>query len=165
VKLKGEVSHFFYQTAKIGDVVESLLPVGDFTFVPNRNAVNQYVMVAGGSGITPLYSMIIQMIQFEPKSKVTLLYANRNEENIIFKKELHQLVNLYPQFEYIDFVSGNKRIEKKDLAKAPNTQYFICGPDALKDGISQKLHELNVSKEHIHIEHFADGYKPWFGIF
>ena len=165
VKLKGEVSHYFYHTAKIGDVVESLLPVGDFTFTPNAKAANQYVMVAGGSGITPLYSMLIQMLQFEPNSKVTLLHGNRKEENIIFKKELNQLVNLYPQFEYIDFISGNKRIEKKDLAKAPNTQYFICGPDALKEGISQKLQELNVSKANIHIEHFADGYKPWFGIF
>jgi ring-1,2-phenylacetyl-CoA epoxidase subunit PaaE len=165
VKLKGEVSHYFYHTAKIGDVVESLLPVGDFTFTPNAKAANQYVMVAGGSGITPLYSMLIQMLQFEPNSKVTLLYANRKEENIIFKKELNQLVNLYPQFEYIDFISGKSRIEKKDLAKAPNTQYFICGPDALKDGIGQNLQELNVSKANIHIEHFADGYKPWFGIF
>jgi ferredoxin-NADP reductase len=109
--------------------------------------------------------MLIQMLQFEPNSKVTLLYANRKEENIIFKKELNQLVNLYPQFEYIDFISGNKRIEKKDLAKAPNTQYFICGPDELKEGISRKLQELNVSKANIHIEHFADGYKPWFGLF
>jgi ferredoxin-NADP reductase/sterol desaturase/sphingolipid hydroxylase (fatty acid hydroxylase superfamily) len=165
VKLKGEVSHYFYHTAKIGDVVESLLPVGDFTFTTNAKAANHYVMVAGGSGITPLYSMLIQMLQFEPNSKVTLLHGNRKEENIIFKKELNQLVNLYPQFEYIDFISGNKRIEKKDLAKAPNTQYFICGPDALKEGISQKLQELNVSKANIHIEHFADGYKPWFGIF
>ncbi|MFN6062626.1 MAG: nitric oxide dioxygenase, partial [Bacteroidota bacterium] len=39
---------------------------------------------AGGSGITPLYSMIIQMLQFEPKSKLILLYSNRKVESIIF---------------------------------------------------------------------------------
>ena len=115
VKLKGEVSHYFYNTSKIGDEVESLLPIGDFNFKPNIAVQNNYVLVAGGSGITPLYSMIIQMLQFEPKSKVILLYSNRKVESIIFKKELDQLAHQYPQFEYIDFISGNKRIEKNDL--------------------------------------------------
>jgi len=164
VKLKGEVSHYFYNTAKSGDSVESLLPVGDFTFTPNATAERHYVMVAGGSGITPLYSMIMQMLQFEPKSKVTLLYSNRNEENIIFKKELHQLAHHCPQFEYKDFISGNKRISKNDLYIDPNACYYICGPDSFKDGITQHLKDLNISKSNITIEHFADGYTPWFGL-
>ena len=65
VKLKGEVSHYFYNELKIGDEVESLLPIGDFTFKPNMTVQKNYVMVAGGSGITPLFSMIFQMLQFE----------------------------------------------------------------------------------------------------
>jgi len=164
VKLKGEVSHYFYNSAKSGDSVESLLPVGDFTFTPNTTVERHYFMVAGGSGITPLYSMIMQMLQFEPKSKVTLLYANRNEENIIFKKELHQLAHQCPQFEYKDFISGNKRISKNDLNNDPNACYYICGPDSFKDGITQHLKDLKVSKSNITIEHFADGYTPWFGL-
>jgi ring-1,2-phenylacetyl-CoA epoxidase subunit PaaE len=164
VKLKGEVSHYFYNTAKSGDRVESLLPVGDFTFVPTDNATNHYVLVAGGSGITPLYSMMLQMLHFEPKSKVTLLYANRIEENIVFKKELDQLAQHYPQFEYRNFISGRNRIEKSDLNLGNNAHYYLCGPDSLKEGISQALKELNVSKSTIYIEHFADGYKPWFGL-
>jgi ferredoxin-NADP reductase/sterol desaturase/sphingolipid hydroxylase (fatty acid hydroxylase superfamily) len=164
VKLKGEVSHYFYNTAKSGDRVESLLPVGDFTFVPTENAANHYVLVAGGSGITPLYSMMLQMLHFEPKSKVTLLYANRIEENIVFKKELDQLAQHYPQFEYRNFISGRNRIEKSDLNLGNNAHYYLCGPDSLKEGISQALKELNVSKSTIYIEHFADGYKPWFGL-
>jgi ring-1,2-phenylacetyl-CoA epoxidase subunit PaaE len=109
--------------------------------------------------------MIIQILHVEPKSKVSLLYANRSEDNIIFKKELNQLAQQFTQFEYIDFISGKTRLEKKDLAKYPNAQYYICGPDTLKDGIRQHLHDLNISKAKINIEHFADGYKPWFGIF
>jgi ring-1,2-phenylacetyl-CoA epoxidase subunit PaaE len=164
VKLKGEVSHYFYNTAKVGDQVESLLPVGDFTFVPSENAANHYVLVAGGSGITPLFSMLLQMLHFEPKSKVTLLYANRKEENIVFKKELDQLAQHYPQFQYRNFISGSNRIEKSDLSLGNNPNYYICGPDSLKEGILRNLKELNVSKSNIHIEHFADGYKPWFGL-
>jgi ring-1,2-phenylacetyl-CoA epoxidase subunit PaaE len=164
VKLKGEVSHYFYNTAKSSDTVESLLPVGDFTFTPNATVGKHYVMVAGGSGITPLYSMIIQMLQFEPDSKVTLLYANINEENVIFKKELNQLVHQYPQFEYKNFISCNNRINKNDLNHGPDAYYYICGPDSLKEGVTQHLKDLKISKSNINVEHFADGYTPWFGL-
>jgi ferredoxin-NADP reductase/sterol desaturase/sphingolipid hydroxylase (fatty acid hydroxylase superfamily) len=164
VKLKGGVSHYFYNTAKKGDIVESLLPVGDFTFTLNTTSEKHYVMIAGGSGITPLYSMILQILKYEPKCKVTLLYANTSEENVIFKKELNQLSHQYPQFEYKKFISGNKRINKNDVIKDPNAYYYICGPDSLKDGIKQHLKDLKISKSNINIEHFADGYTPWFGL-
>lgn len=164
VKLKGEVSHYFYNKANAGDVVESLLPVGDFTFTPNVNGEKHYILVAGGSGITPLYSMIQQMLQCEPRSNVTLLFANANEQNITFNNELRQLEQQYPQFQYIDFVSGKKRIHKDDLGIAPDAIYYICGPNSLKEGIISTLKDLKVQKSQIHVEHFADGYTPWFGL-
>ena len=165
VKLKGEVSHYFYNESKIGDKVASLLPIGDFTFQPNILVQKNYVMVAGGSGITPLFSMIFQMLQFEPHCKVVLLYTNRKVESIIFKKELNQLALQYPQFKYIDFISGKNRLEKNDLDLFKDAHYYICGPDAFKDGIRQHLKDLKIAKSNINIEHFADGYMPWFGLF
>jgi ring-1,2-phenylacetyl-CoA epoxidase subunit PaaE len=165
VKLKGEVSHYFYNTAQIGDSIEALLPVGDFTFTPHATVENHYVMVAGGSGITPLYSMINQMLRFEPQSKVTLLFANSSAENVLFKKELSQLAQLFPQFSYNDFISNSKRIGKDDLNISPNASYYICGPDSLKEGLLKHLKDLKISKSNIHVEHFADGYTPWFGLF
>ncbi|TAF47665.1 MAG: hypothetical protein EAZ51_03350 [Sphingobacteriales bacterium] len=163
VKIKGEVSHYFYYNAKIGDIVEALLPVGDFNFTPNASFEKHYMMIAGGSGITPLFSMIKQMLQFEPMSIVTLLYANASEENIIFQKELNQLLQQYAHFKYSNFISQQKRISKKDLSTVTNTVYYICGPNSLKNGITQHLKDLKVSKTNIHVEHFADGYTPWFG--
>lgn len=164
VKLKGEVSHYFFHDAKAGDVVESLLPVGDFTFTPNATFEKHYVMIAGGSGITPLYSMINQILHFEPKSNVTLLFANAREESITFKKELRQLAEQHSQFHYVDFISGTKRICNDDVRVAPDAIYYICGPDSLKEGIISILKDLKVQKSHIHVEHFADGYTPWFGL-
>ncbi len=70
----------------------------------------------------------------------------------------------YPNFEYIDFLSGNKRIEQADLNKGGNTHFYICGPDAFMCTISQHLKDLNIPKSHVNLEHFADGYKPWFGL-
>jgi ring-1,2-phenylacetyl-CoA epoxidase subunit PaaE len=164
VKLKGEVSHYFYDEARIGDTIEALLPVGDFMIMPNPSSSKHYVMVAGGSGITPLFSMIKQILQFEPKSKVTLLYANVNEKSIIFKAELNKLAGQYPQFRYIDFISGKSRISKADLDINPNAIFYICGPDKLKEGITAHLRDLKISKSNINVEHFADGYVPWFGL-
>jgi ring-1,2-phenylacetyl-CoA epoxidase subunit PaaE len=164
VKLKGEVSHYFYHSAKVGDTIESLLPVGDFMVRPDTKVTNNFIMVAGGSGITPLFSMIKQILQFEPNSKVSLLYANTKEENIIFKEELHKLEQQYPLFKYTHFISGKNRISKDDLVAEPNTLYYICGPDALKEGIGSQLKDLKINKSNIHIEHFADGYTPWFGL-
>jgi ring-1,2-phenylacetyl-CoA epoxidase subunit PaaE len=165
VKLKGEVSHYFYHSAQMGDTVESLLPVGDFTFRPDTKAAKTYVMVAGGSGITPLYSMIHQMLRFQPNSNVTLLYANVNEDNIIFREELNKLTKQYPQFKYTDFISGKNRITKDDLNIDSNAIFYICGPDSLKEGVTAHLRDLKINKSNINLEHFADGYTPWFGIF
>jgi ring-1,2-phenylacetyl-CoA epoxidase subunit PaaE len=164
VKLKGDVSHYFYNTAQVGDTIESLLPVGDFIFTPHATVENHYVMVAGGSGITPLYSMINQMLKFEPRSKVTLLFANSSEAHILFKKELNQLTEQYPQFTHIDFISGKKRISKDDLMTDSNASFYICGPDPLKEGILRHLKDMKISKSKINVEHFADGYVPWFGL-
>lgn len=165
VKLKGDVSHYFFYDAKPGDTVASLLPVGDFTLQAHVHSVKNYVMVAAGSGITPLYSMIQQTVRFEAQSTVTLLYANKTEANITFQQELQHLAQQYPQFTYRDFISGKSRITKKDLMSLPDSAYYICGPDSFKEGMVQHLKDLKISKSNIHIENFADGYVPWFGLF
>ena len=67
VKLNGIVSHHFFNTAKIGDTVGALLPTGDFFVEPNPHNEKSYLMIAGGSGITPLYSMIKTILHQEAK--------------------------------------------------------------------------------------------------
>jgi ring-1,2-phenylacetyl-CoA epoxidase subunit PaaE len=168
VKLKGEVSHYFYHAAKAGDAVESLLPVGEFTFAPNAASAKKYVLIAGGSGITPLFSMLQQILHNEPQSSVALLYANTSRENIIFARELSELAEQFPQFSYTDYISGQRRITKEDLRgygdASYDVSYYICGPNSLKQAMLQHLKELHIAKTNIHTENFADGYVPWFGL-
>jgi hypothetical protein len=73
-------------------------------------------------------------------------------------------LKILSQFKCIDFISSNKRIEKNDLDLFKDAHYYICGPDAFKDGIRQHLKDLKIAKSNINIEHFADGYMPWFGL-
>jgi ring-1,2-phenylacetyl-CoA epoxidase subunit PaaE len=160
VKLKGEVSHWFYNEAKIGDTIESLYPVGDFM----ANKSENYIMVAGGSGITPLYSMIKDILKKEPQSNIKLLYANKSENSIIFKTEIDALTKQYPNFECQHFLSGQKRISIEDLDVNTGANYYVCGPDSLKESIFDNLHIAGISENNIHTEHFVDGYVPWFGL-
>ena len=160
VKLKGEVSHWLYNEAKIGDSIESLYPVGDFKAIQSEN----YVMIAGGSGITPLYSMIKDILHKNPQSHIKLLYANKSEKSIIFKSEIDTLTNQYPNFECQHFLSGQKRISIKDLDVNTGANYYVCGPESLKESVFDNLHTAGISKNNIHTEHFVDGYVPWFGL-
>lgn len=165
VKLKREVSHYFFHEARPGDTIESLYPVGDFVLQPSSSAIGNYVMVAGGSGITPLYSMIRYLLEFEPDSRITLLYANKSAEHIIFRKELEQLAGSHPGFQYRNFLSGQQRISIDDLRPHTRAAFYICGPDTLKEEVVSHLKSLKVDAANIHTEHFADGYLPWFGLF
>jgi ring-1,2-phenylacetyl-CoA epoxidase subunit PaaE len=163
VKLKGEVSHYFYNDAKSGDNIEALLPVGDFVLQPNP--AKKYVMVAGGSGITPLYSMMRHLLKNDSNSDITLLYASKSSENIIFKTQLDDLAKAHPNFHYHDFISGQNRISKTDLSTHTDAHFYICGADSLKESMTTHLKQLHIDKSKIHVEHYADGYVPWFGLF
>jgi ring-1,2-phenylacetyl-CoA epoxidase subunit PaaE len=160
VKLKGEVSHWFYNEAKIGDTIESLYPVGDFKVRPSEN----YVMVAGGSGITPLYSMIKDILNKNSQSNIKLLYANKSESNIILKTEINALTKQCANFECQHFLSGQKRISLDDLEINSGANYYVCGPDSLKESVFDNLHIAGITKNNIHTEHFVDGYVPYFGL-
>ncbi|MEY4538466.1 MAG: hypothetical protein RLZZ306_223 [Bacteroidota bacterium] len=160
VKLKGKVSHWLCNEAKIGDTIESLYPVGDFKAIKSEN----YVMIAGGSGITPLYSMIKGILKKEPQSSIKLLYANKSESSIIFKSEIDALTKQYPNFECQHFLSGQKRISIEDLEVNTEANYYVCGPDSLKESVFNNLHIAGINRNNIHTEHFVDGYVPWFGL-
>jgi ring-1,2-phenylacetyl-CoA epoxidase subunit PaaE len=160
VKLKGEVSHWFYNEAKIGDTIESLYPVGDFKAIKSEKTM----MVTGGSGITPLYSMIKDILNKNPKANIKLLNANKSGNSIIFKNEIDALTKQYSNFECQHFLSGQKRISIEDLDVNSGANYYVCGPDSLKDSVFDNLHIAGINKNKIHTEHFVDGYVPWFGL-
>jgi ring-1,2-phenylacetyl-CoA epoxidase subunit PaaE len=137
-----------------------LYPVGDF----KANKSENYVMVAGGSGITPLYSMIKDILNKNPQSNIKLLYANKNENSIIFKNEIEAITKQYLNFECQHFLSGQKRIGIEDLDVNSRANYYVCGPNNLKESVFDNLHTAGINKNNIHTEHFVDGYVPYFGL-
>jgi ring-1,2-phenylacetyl-CoA epoxidase subunit PaaE len=71
-------------------------PLGHFTTDFHSKNKNHFVMVAGGSGITPIMGIAKSVFVNEPDSKITLIYCSRSEDQIIFKKQLDALEAKYP---------------------------------------------------------------------
>jgi ring-1,2-phenylacetyl-CoA epoxidase subunit PaaE len=169
----GIVSNYIYSELKEGDVVEVYPPQGKFFTELNASNEKYYFLTGGGSGITPLFSIIKSVLFVEPKSKVVLYYGSSDEEGIIFRKELEELSEKYGERFKIYFTLMNTddewkglkgiinssdllRIIKENFAdKCNEAEYFICGPTEMMDNVKKDLTELRINQNKIHIEHFT----------
>ena len=159
---------------KVGDELEAMPPTGNFYSEPQKNHDNHYLAFAGGSGITPVLSILKSTLQNENHSSVTLVYANRNLNTIMFREELEDLKNLYmgrlniihileDESQDIDLFHG--RVDQKkctelfkswiDLSSV--TTAYICGPEPMMLAISNALKKHGLEKEKIRFELFASG--------
>ncbi len=167
----GIVSNYLYKDLKEGDTLEVYPPQGKFFTQLDPSNEKQYILVGGGSGITPLLSILKSVLHVEPKSKVILYYGNATEETIIFKNELMELQNKYSDRFKIYFTLAeiseswkdlNGFINKADLNKITNecegkneAEYFICGPVEMMALVKQNLLAENIPADKIHIEYFT----------
>jgi ring-1,2-phenylacetyl-CoA epoxidase subunit PaaE len=92
----GKVSTYFNQKLKAGDSVEVMPPMGNFFVEINPQNQKHYILFGGGSGITPLFSILKSVLSQENESKITLFYANYNSQSVIFKNQLNELAAKNP---------------------------------------------------------------------
>ncbi len=165
----GKVTNFLAENLKVGDSLEVTAPSGQFFLNPEPANQKHYVMIAGGSGITPIYSMIGTVLKFEPKSKITLLYANRNANSIIFKEKFEKWTKDFPdQLEVKHFLSEEENpknaikgyITKVSLEELINQHsktkldFYLCGPEMMTNKLIEDLMYLGIPTEKIHRELF-----------
>jgi ring-1,2-phenylacetyl-CoA epoxidase subunit PaaE len=91
----GVFSNWANDNLKPGDAVEVMEPHGSFTWDFRTEARNHYAGFAGGSGITPVMSLLKTALLSEPDSKFTLFYGNRDSQSVIFLEELAALKNRF----------------------------------------------------------------------
>lgn len=91
----GIVSNHIADALKAGDTVDVMPPQGRFMVKPDSAARKDYYLFGAGSGVTPLMSILRTVLEAEPKSKVHLLYGNRDENSIIFERQLNELQQRY----------------------------------------------------------------------
>lgn len=167
----GKVSTYINKALKQGDTIEVMTPMGGFYTSLNGGAKKNYILFAGGSGITPMMSILKSTLYIEKQSTVTLIYANRNEESTIFKTEIDALAAANKNFKVVyvfdapkekisDLQTGMITKEKgkalvENFAGLNADEYFICGPGPMMENVKVALEELKVPKEKIHIEYFS----------
>jgi cytochrome-b5 reductase len=139
---------------QIGDTAEIRGPKGEMKY--HKNLVKELGMIAGGTGITPMFQ-IIRRICEDPRddTKTTLVYANKTEEDILLRKELNAFADKYDQFK-VHYVLSNPakgwqgpkgRVNKKMIEEwlpAPagmDSKVLICGPDPMMDSMVNMLEE------------------------
>jgi len=168
----GRASTLMNRTWKVGDAVEVMTPMGNFSSILSGNNKKHYVLFAGGSGITPMMSILKSVLYIEKQSNVTLVYANRNEDSVIFKTEIEKIVsenadrvkvlNVYdtPKTQVSDLQKGLLSVDRvkaivENYGGVNADEYFICGPGPMMENIKQGLEDLKIAKEKVHIEYFS----------
>lgn len=168
----GAFSTWANQDLKVGDTIQAMPPMGGFFTALDADADKQYLGFAGGSGVTPVLSILKTTLAREPKSRFTLVYANRGVNSIMFREELEDLKNLYmgrlniihileSDAQDIDLFTGLVTQEKcAELfkhwidIKSVDTA-FICGPEPMMLGIAAALRDHGLDDSQIKFELFA----------
>jgi ring-1,2-phenylacetyl-CoA epoxidase subunit PaaE len=168
----GAFSTWANENVAPGDVLEAMPPMGKFHVPLDPEAARHYLGFAGGSGITPVLSIVKTVLAREPRSRFTLVYANRQISSIMFREELEDLKNRYlgrfsvvhvleAEAQEVDLFTG--RIDADKLARlfkvwidpASVDVAFICGPEPMMLTIAQSLRDHGLADEQIKFELFA----------
>lgn len=153
----GYGSNWICDNVEAGQLLEVLKPAG--TFVPS-SLDGDFLLFAGGSGVTPVMS-ILKSALVAGSGLVTMIYANRDEQNVIFKDELIALTKEYPgRVNVIHWLESVQGIPDRASLTALASPYldreaFICGPGPFMDAIEQVLIGAGMPNERIHIERFS----------
>lgn len=172
---KGLVSNYLNDNIKAGDVIEIMQPMGVFTPEVGEKHQRHMVLLGAGSGITPLISIAKTILVKEPQSRVSLIYANRDEDSIIFKDALDKLELGYKDrfkvIHVLDHPKGewegpsgllNNHALRLLLSRLPDwggdkTEYYMCGPEGFMHVVTETLQLMEVPKERIFKESFVAG--------
>jgi len=169
---QGAFSTFVNTALKIGDRLQVMTPVGNFQLNADPKARKSYVLFAAGSGITPILSILKEILHNEPLSDATLFYGNKNFSSIIFREELEGLKNKYmSRLRIVHVFSrenvGNElqkgRIDaqkcehlyKAFLCEQKISEVFVCGPQEMIIAVKETLENLGIDKTTIHSELFT----------
>ena len=168
----GLFSNWINTELRPGDTLQVMAPQGRFYVPLEPSAHRHHVGFAGGSGITPILSIMKTVLAREPHSRFTLVYGNRTLRSTMFKEELEDLKNRYLTRLSLQYVFSDEATDSPlnhgvmnrtkiaeflgsvlrpdDIAHA-----YICGPYQMNDEAEAALLAAGVAEERIHIERFG----------
>lgn len=167
----GTFSVFACTILKEGDTLEVQKPEGKFVLeIASSNSKN-YLAIAAGSGITPVMAMIKATLTEEPNSTFTLIYGNKTGARTIFKSEIDNLIDTYPNQFNVQYVFSKEQQEnslfgridtgninfvtKNKFKNLTFDKAFLCGPEDLINVAKKTLIENGMDEKSIRFELFS----------
>lgn len=172
---EGLMSNWLPDHLKVGSTVKVMEPMGQFTTEYAKDRKRHVIMFAGGSGITPMMSIIKTLLSQEPDSIVSLIYCNRDIDSIIFKEALERLQTKDEGRLHVIHVLDNAPMNwqgysgllnhdmlSKLFERVPdwgidNTTYLMCGPEGMMKNVDSLLALRHIPEDKIFKESFVQG--------
>ncbi|MEZ4903085.1 MAG: ferredoxin--NADP reductase [Spirosomataceae bacterium] len=166
----GLVSRQLLDHAQVGDTLMTLPPAGRFVVKEKTNSPRQVFLIGAGSGITPLFSLLKQLLHEDPLTQIVLIYSNKTKESTIFYKQLQLLQDTYPNHLKVIFLWGNAknllyaRLSSFLLEEIVNaevrfvrkeTLFYTCGPEHYMLMVQITLLTMGFEKSQIHHEFYT----------
>jgi ring-1,2-phenylacetyl-CoA epoxidase subunit PaaE len=169
----GRFSGWAAEHLKAGDTIDVMPPQGRFHVPIDPQAARHYLLIAAGSGTTPMLSIARTVLAREPKARVTLIYGNRRLSTTMLRDEWQDLkdrhlarLTLHHVFsrEAQDAPLFHGRLDRARIAEFLRTlvpagsidEAFVCGPAGMIDDAVAALADAGVPAEHVHVERFGD---------
>jgi len=152
----GRISNWFNEAVTVGQSLHVMKPAGHFCLQDRQSPL---VLFAGGSGITPVISLIKSALA-KSEREIRLIYANRDAASIIFRDELGALAEGNPErlrvSHRLDDVDGflDGPAARAVVAEQRDADFYICGPGPFMDVVEGALAEESVATDQIFIERF-----------
>lgn len=159
----GAVSTYFYDSVKYGTLLYSSMPRGTFTLPPEPGPDMVLVMVAAGSGITPIMGMLRAIARMRPDDRplVQLHYASRSWDDVIFGDELGAMdpnETWLRQWHYLSSERNRMTVDavlRRASVFGARAHWYMCGAEGLKRELQAALSHYGVPSEQVHAEIFA----------
>ena len=164
----GEVSPFLTEELRAGDAIELRGPIGGY-FAWDPGVSSPLMLIAGGSGVVPLMSMLRTRDQARSKVTAKLLYSSRSAEDIIYRDELDRLAANRDGFDLVHTLTRGapagwkgetRRVDRDMLSQcgfqpSEEPQIFVCGPTLFVETVADQLVSLGHGESAIKTERFG----------
>lgn len=153
---EGRASNWFNDHVSVGQQLHVMKPAGNFCLQPRETPM---VLFAGGSGITPVISLIKSALATTSRD-MKLIYANRDTDSVIFHRELEELSAGHPErlevVHRLDQADGFLDVSsaRQLMGPASEADFYICGPQAYMDVVEEALQAEAVEADRTFIERF-----------
>jgi ring-1,2-phenylacetyl-CoA epoxidase subunit PaaE len=161
----GELSRFLLTHSQVGDIWNAGEPAGRFT-VNDFDGEKDLFFFAAGSGITPIFSQIRYLLNRPGKSRLVLIYSNRNTASILFKQELEELQEQHAQrltiihllsdnIQRLNNVMTEQLVRKHARYNLQQARFYLCGPFSYMRMVRLTLIYMGVTADQIRKENFV----------